>query len=98
MTINLEEIKHLEELARINLSDQERKLYQEQLSSILDYVDKLQEVNVDKVEPTNQATDLKNVWREDEVVGASKMEKDTIINNAPEKSNKLFKVKSVFDK
>ncbi|MDD4995443.1 MAG: Asp-tRNA(Asn)/Glu-tRNA(Gln) amidotransferase subunit GatC [Patescibacteria group bacterium] len=96
MTISLTEIKHLEDLARIELSDKERKLYSEQLSSILDYVNKLQEVDVAGVEATAHASESENVWREDGVIACPKEERERILKNAPERSDDLFKVKSVF--
>lgn len=97
MTIDLNEIKHLEELARIALTDNERKQYAKQLSSILEYVDQLQEVDVAGVEPTGHATESKNVWREDEVIGCPLDEVGRILDNAPELKDKLFKVKGVFE-
>jgi len=94
----LEEIKHLEELARIKLTAKERELYGEQLSSILEYVNKLQQVDVEGVEPTGHATEAENVWREDAVIESSDEVKKRITENAPELVKKLFKVKSVFEK
>ena len=98
MTIDLEEIKHLEELARIKLNDKERELYSDQLSSILEYVNKLREVDVEGVEPTGHAGEAENVWREDAVIDSSNEVKKRIMDNAPELVKKLFKVKSVFEK
>ncbi|NIP33083.1 Asp-tRNA(Asn)/Glu-tRNA(Gln) amidotransferase subunit GatC [Candidatus Saccharibacteria bacterium] len=96
MTIDLTEIKHLEELARIALIDKERKQYSKQLSSILEYVSKLQEVNIEGVEPTGHATEGENVWRDDEVIDCPLEEVKRILDNAPELKDKLIKVKGVF--
>ena len=98
MTIDLEEIKHLEELARIKLTDKEREKYGEQLSSILEYVNKLQEVDIKGVEATGHASEAKNIWREDTVNECAGEIKKRIMENAPELVKKLFKVKSVFEK
>ena len=98
MTLSLEQIEHLEELARIKLTPGERKLYAKQLSSILDYVNKLQEVDVEDVEPTGHASESKNVMREDDVIECRTDEIERILDNAPEMKDSLFKVKSVFEK
>jgi len=88
----------LEELARIKLTPKERKLYVNQLSLVLDYVNKLQEVDVEGVEPTGHASESKNVMRDDDVIDCAKDEVERILDNAPEMKDSLFKVKSVFEK
>ena len=62
-----EQIKHIAILARLELTPEEEIKYGEQLSAILNYVDKLSEVNTDKVLITSQIGGLTNSWREDEV-------------------------------
>ena len=62
-----EQIKHIATLARLELTPEEEIKYGEQLSAILNYVDKLSEVNTDKVLITAQIGGLTNSWREDEV-------------------------------
>jgi aspartyl-tRNA(Asn)/glutamyl-tRNA(Gln) amidotransferase subunit C len=62
-----EQIKHIANLARLELSAEEEKKYGEQLSAVLDYVDKLSKVNTDNVSVTSQTGGLINAWREDEV-------------------------------
>jgi aspartyl-tRNA(Asn)/glutamyl-tRNA(Gln) amidotransferase subunit C len=65
--LTTEQIKHIADLARLELTPEEEKKYGEQLSAVLDYVDKLSEVNTDKVSITSQIGGLVNAWREDEV-------------------------------
>ena len=62
-----EQIKHIANLARLELTAEEETRYGEQLSAVLDYVDKLSEVNTDKVLITSQTGGLINAWRGDEV-------------------------------
>jgi glutamyl-tRNA(Gln) and/or aspartyl-tRNA(Asn) amidotransferase, C subunit len=62
-----EQIKHIANLARLELTPEEETKYGEQLSAILNYVDKLSEVNTDNVSITAQTGGLTNAWREDEV-------------------------------
>lgn len=98
MTIDLKKIKHLEELARIKLTDKERKIYSEQLSSVLDYVNHLQEVDIEGVEATGHATESESVWREDAAVECPLEQVRRILRNAPEIEDNLIKVKGVFKK
>lgn len=65
--LSLDQVKHIAKLARIGIDDLQAEKFSRQLSSILEYVELLNEVNVDGVEPTSQVTGLKNVLREDEV-------------------------------
>lgn len=65
MPINKEEIKHIAELARLNLSEEEQDNLGEQLEAILGYVKQLEEVNTEGVEITSQVSGLVDVWRED---------------------------------
>lgn len=61
-----EEVKHIARLASLNLSEEEVKKYQKELSETLDYIENLNEVDTKNTEPTSQVTGLKNVTREDE--------------------------------
>jgi len=62
-----EDVLKLARLARLELSEAEIAEYSEELSSILEYVEQLQSVDVSGLEPTNQVTGLTNVTRKDEV-------------------------------
>ena len=62
-----EDVLKLARLARLELSEQEIEEYSVELSQILDYVEQLQQVDVEGLPPTNQVTGLTNVMREDEV-------------------------------
>ncbi len=90
-----EEIKHIAELARLDLNEEELKMYGEQLSSVLKYIEQLQEVNTEDIEPTAQVTGLENVLREDEVEDWSEPEKYNAISQAPSLEKKQIKVKRV---
>lgn len=63
--LSAEEIKHIANLARLELTPAEEKKYSAELSVILDYIDKLKEVNTDDVKITSQIGGLVNSWRED---------------------------------
>ena len=67
MAITREEIEHIAELSRLDLSEDEKEKFGGQLDSILQYVSQLDEVDTTKVEPTAQVSGLVDVWREDKV-------------------------------
>ena len=63
--ITPEQVKHIAKLARLGLEEQDVEKFSRQLSSIMDYMEKLSEVKVSDVQPTSQVTGLQNVLRED---------------------------------
>jgi aspartyl-tRNA(Asn)/glutamyl-tRNA(Gln) amidotransferase subunit C len=65
--LDKKQIQHIANLARLELSEEEEEKYGRQLSDILDYIDKLKEVDTSKVAITAQVSGLHNSWREDEV-------------------------------
>jgi len=94
MGISRDDIKHCAKLARIELTEAEEEKFTNQLSSILGYFEKLNELDLEGVEPIYQVTGQKNIFREDEVTNASRAE--DMLRNAPEKEKGFIKVKSVF--
>lgn len=67
MSLSTQEVEHIAKLARLRLTDQEVEKYCRQLSDILAYVEKMQSINTNDVEPTSQVTELINVVRDDKV-------------------------------
>jgi aspartyl-tRNA(Asn)/glutamyl-tRNA(Gln) amidotransferase subunit C len=88
-----EEVKHVAKLARIELKEDEVEKYAEQLSSILQYVDKLNEVDTSKVKPTAQVTNLKSVLRKDEVKPS--LSQEEALSTAVKKENGYFQTQAV---
>lgn len=66
--LSTDDVRHIAKLCRLNVSDEEVEKFSTELSSILRFVEKLQEVDTKQVEPTPQVTGLTNGFREDEVV------------------------------
>lgn len=95
MSLTLDEVRHVARLARLRLSDTEMEEMRQQLSSILDYVGMLQEVDVEGVPPTAQVTDVVNVVRPDEVHPSLPV--DEALAGAPRREGDYFKVKPVFE-
>ncbi len=103
------EVEHIAQLARIELSDGEKKRFQKELSSILEYVEQLNKVNTDGVEPLFQTTGLNNVMRPDSpphsymsgggeptnAFPSSDELTEKLMSQAPHKEKKFVKVKSV---
>ena len=95
------EVKHIAGLARIKISEKEEKSLQKDLSSILEYIDKLNEVDTTGVEPLYQTTGLIDSFRSDEPRGEFKMDKnlnEKLVGQAPHKKNRFIKVKSVLER
>lgn len=63
--ISKEKIEHIARLARIELTEQEKEKFTNELSSILDYVEKLNKVDTSKIKGISQVTGLENIIRED---------------------------------
>lgn len=91
--LTIEEVQKIAQLARIELADGEAEKFQKELSSVLDYVNELQQVNTDGVEIVSSVTGLENVEREDEAVMIDYQEK--IMSNAPDRKDNYYKVKSI---
>lgn len=97
MALTIKEIEQIAALARLELSEKEKKMYAEQLSVVLDYIGMLNEVNTDNVIETSQVTGLEDVTREDGVGECSEEIKQKLIGNFPDKVGRLLKVKAVFN-
>jgi aspartyl-tRNA(Asn)/glutamyl-tRNA(Gln) amidotransferase subunit C len=93
--IDKKEVQHIASLARLRLEEKELEKYQKELSSILEYIKKLEEVNTDGVEPTSHPGGLNNVFRVDEARESGKEIAKKLIDLAPDKENGYLKVKSI---
>ena len=82
-------------LARLSLSEDELQTYGEQLTQILGYVDLLDEVNIDGVEPMPHAVELQNVFREDE--RQPSLNRADALSNAPKTDGKFFQVPQILE-
>lgn len=96
MQLTRDQVLHVVSLARIGLDEKQIQKFQQELSSILDYVEMLNEVDTKGVEPTSQVTGLENVWREDEVL--KKWDKKRLLDCSPLPIERnQIKVKKVFE-
>ncbi len=90
MKISKKDVEHVARLARLRLTEEEKEKLGKQLNQILEYVEKLNELDTKNVEPTSHVVPLKNVLREDEVKPSLPVEE--VLSNAPDKKGKYFKV------
>jgi len=95
MKLSREEVQHIAELARLALSDEEQSLYQEQLSAILEYFERLQALDTEAIPPTATVLPVRSVMRADEPKSPSP--RDDILANAPDAEEGCFKVPAVLE-
>lgn len=95
MRISIEEIEHIASLARLSLTEKEKELFGSQLSSILDYMEKLNELDTRNIEPTSHVLPLSNVMRND-IPGPSIPREDALMN-APDHTEKFFRVPKIIE-
>ncbi|HIS89378.1 TPA: Asp-tRNA(Asn)/Glu-tRNA(Gln) amidotransferase subunit GatC [Candidatus Avigastranaerophilus faecigallinarum] len=91
--INKEEVKHVAKLARLELTDEEVNKYSQQLGSILEYVEQMNEVNTTGIEPMPHAIPVYNVMREDIV--KYEQTKEELMANAPFEEDGFFRVPKI---
>lgn len=89
------DVAHVARLARLALSDGEKARMREQLAKILQYIDKLKELDVEGVEPTSHAVPLVSVMRADE--GTPSLPRDEMLANAPDRAGDLFRVPRIIE-
>ncbi len=90
-----QQVRHVAKLARLDLTDDQVKQFAQQLGGILEYVEKLDELDTDNVEPTVHAAALRNVFRKDQARPGIGVE--NVLKNAPESDEPFFLVPKVID-
>ena len=81
--IKTEDIEYVAKLAKLKLSEVEKETLVNQMGDIVEFANKISELNTDGVNPTNHILDVKNAFREDEII--SSYSRDEILKNAPAK-------------
>lgn len=93
MSLSLEDVRHVAALARLGMDDDELVNMQEKLSSILEHIEVLNEIDTDSISPTAQVVEMDNVWREDEVIEG--LSQETALKNAADSRDGFFAVSAV---
>lgn len=95
MKISRAEVEHVARLARLALQPEELEALTGQMDAILGYVDKLNELDTDGIEPTSHAVPMENAFRADEVKPSIGIER--ALQNAPKKDGSCFEVPKVIE-
>jgi aspartyl-tRNA(Asn)/glutamyl-tRNA(Gln) amidotransferase subunit C len=95
MSLTLQDVEKIAGLARLALTEAEKKRYLEQLSAVLDYAERLNELDTADVPPTASAVNLHSVMREDVIEPSLAIE--DVLFNAGRHSQNQFKIQAVLD-
>lgn len=96
MSIYIKDVEHIANLARIELTEEEKGKMEKELSAILDFVGKLNEADTENIEPLTGGTDLENVVRvdkEEKPLGDA----ESLVGASPMKEKGFVEVKAVFE-
>jgi len=89
------EIDHVALLARLKLDENEKELFSRQVGDVIEYIDKLNELDTDGIEPTAHVFPIKNVFREDELKDS--LPRNKALQNAPEKEDGFYRVPKIIE-
>jgi len=95
MAIDLKTVKHISKLARISVNDEKAKKLEKDLNSIFKWIEQLNELNTDKVEPLTSISETKLRLRKDKIL--SENIRDEILNNSPKDNKDYFVVPKVVE-
>ena len=93
-TITNDDVRHLAQLSGLQMSDPEVGSLCADIKKIINYINQLDELDTDGVEPTYQVTGLQNVWRDDEIIDSS-VSRRQLLALAAEQSDNCVKVPKV---
>lgn len=91
--ISKQDVEHVALLGRLELSEEEKELYTQQLNKILDAARALQELDTDNVPPTAHVLPIQNVFREDRI--GNHLDSEKALVNAPDRDENFFKVPKI---
>ena len=95
MSLTIQDVEKIADLARLQLTSDQKMAYLGQLSAILDYAEMLKDLDVEDVLPTSSAVSLRNVMRDDQIRPSLSLE--DVLFNAPQKAKNQFRIQGVFD-
>lgn len=91
--MKISEIQHIALLARLDLKDDEMERFASQIGNILSYVEKLNKISTDSVQPTAHVLGMRNVFRDDIETGS--VARESILANAPDASSGCYRVPKI---
>jgi aspartyl-tRNA(Asn)/glutamyl-tRNA(Gln) amidotransferase subunit C len=95
MSLTRAEVQYIAELAKLQLTEAEESLYQEQLSDILNYIQRLNTLDTGAIPPTATVLPLHNVMRDD--VPRPSLPADDVLANAPARAGNSFEVRVILE-
>lgn len=95
MSVSRHDVRHVAELARLDFSEEEEKQMADELSRILGYVDKLNELDTSGVPPMSHVLDVTNVFRPDEV--KERIDREDALAAGPDADGEFFRVPQVLE-
>tara|TARA_B100001029_G_scaffold176696_1_gene180081 strand:+ start:562 stop:849 length:288 start_codon:yes stop_codon:yes gene_type:complete len=95
MSIDLKTVKHISKLSRISIDDQKAKKLEKDLNSIFKWIEQLNQLNTDKVEPLTSVAETKLRFRKDQVL--SKNLREDVLKNSPKENKDYFVVPKVVE-
>lgn len=96
MALSREQVQHIARLARVGLGEEDVDRFSEQLSEILEYFERLREVDTEGVPPTAHTLPLHNVMREDDRPQPP-LDKESVLANAPVREGDHFRVRVILE-
>ena len=82
-------------LARLDLTNEEKEIFSKQLSSIIEYIDKLNELDTTSIDPTAHVLPIKNIFRDDKLKPS--LLKDKALQNAPGRTDDFYRVPKIIE-
>jgi aspartyl-tRNA(Asn)/glutamyl-tRNA(Gln) amidotransferase subunit C len=95
MNITEDEVRHIVNLARLVLSEDELSMYRGQLNAIIGHVEQLNTLDTTGIEPTSHVLPITNVMRDD--VHMPSLSNDEALKNAPDPSDKFYRVPKIIE-
>jgi aspartyl-tRNA(Asn)/glutamyl-tRNA(Gln) amidotransferase subunit C len=93
--ISTDQVKHVANLARLAITEEEASRFTQQLDKIITYAEQLNEVDTENVEPTSHVLEIKNVMRED--VAKPGLPNEEVLKNAPDHQDGQIKVPPIIE-
>ncbi|QIZ66471.1 Asp-tRNA(Asn)/Glu-tRNA(Gln) amidotransferase subunit GatC [Geobacillus subterraneus] len=93
--ISIEQVKHVADLARLAITEEEAEMFTKQLDAIITFAEQLNELDTENVPPTSHVLDMRNVMRED--IPAPGLPREEVLKNAPDQQDGQFRVPAILE-
>ncbi|MBB6283550.1 Asp-tRNA(Asn)/Glu-tRNA(Gln) amidotransferase subunit GatC [Geobacillus subterraneus] len=93
--ISMDQVKHVADLARLAITEEEAEMFTKQLDAIITFAEQLNELDTESVPPTSHVLDMRNVMRED--IPAPGLPREEVLKNAPDQQDGQFRVPAILE-